>query len=97
MIVNGSAGGLSQGTSGGSAACRQWSSDTADNNHSLAERQEYLLASMRSARANLQSWQFALDEIGLALKQGIISLDTACAELAELGLLRDLPQQERAA
>jgi hypothetical protein len=62
-----------------------------------AGKKEYLLASMRLARANLQSWQLALDEIGLALKQRLITVDEACAELSELGLLRPLPEEMAAA
>jgi hypothetical protein len=38
----------------------------------------------------------AIDEIGLALKQGLITLDEACEELNELGLLRYLPAREAA-
>jgi hypothetical protein len=52
---------------------------------------------MRLARANLQSWLAEIDEIGIALKSGMIPLDVACEELAELGLLRHLPEQKAAA
>ena len=56
-------------------------------------RLEYLLASMRLARANLQTYTLALDEIGVALKGNLISLDTACKELQEMDLLRWLPEK----
>jgi len=56
-------------------------------------RLEYLLASMRLARANLATWTFALDEIGIALKAGMITFDAACDELNDLGLLRWLPEK----
>ena len=60
-------------------------------------RREYLLASMRLARANLTTYMLALDEIGVALRGDIITIEAACEELNEMGLLRWLPEREQSA
>jgi hypothetical protein len=57
---------------------------------------EFLLASMRAAWLNLETWQAELDGVGIALKNGTISLDAACDWLDDIGLLRWLPEGEEA-
>lgn len=55
-------------------------------------QRDFLLASMRVASANLRTWQLELDEIGIALRNDMISDDEAEDWLDEIGLLRWLPE-----
>jgi len=56
---------------------------------------ELLLQSMRSAVLNLRTWQSEIETVGIALRDGKISMDDACAWLDDLGLLHHLPEPER--
>lgn len=56
------------------------------------QKQDYLLASMRVASLNLKSWAAEIDMIGLALRDNVITLETACEDLNDMGVLYWLPQ-----
>lgn len=60
----------------------------------LASKLEFLLASMRVASLNLKSWSSEIDMIGIALKRGLVTVETACDWLDEMGVLRWLPPGE---
>lgn len=49
---------------------------------------DYLLAAMRCARLRLQLLQNELDQIGIAMKTGMVSDENALVWLSEVGLLQ---------
>jgi hypothetical protein len=67
-----------------------------EDNESHDRRKTLLLATMRVAWLNLETWQAELDSIGIALKGGTISLEDACEWLDDIGLLAWLPEREEA-
>lgn len=63
-------------------------------NEGLTSKLEFLLASMRVASLNLKSWSNEIDMIGTALKHGLVTVETACEWLHEMGVLRWLPCEQ---
>jgi hypothetical protein len=57
----------------------------------LASKQDFLLASMRVATLNLKSWTSEIEMIGIALRNNMIDVEEAVAQLDDLGLLHWLP------
>jgi len=55
---------------------------------------KFLLCSMRVASLNFKSWAAEVDAIGIELNGGVISLETACEWLSQMGLLHWLPTTE---
>ena len=54
-------------------------------------QRKFLLASLRTAAANLRTYQLEIDMIGVALRDELMSIETACELLDDAGLLRWLP------
>jgi hypothetical protein len=57
----------------------------------LASRQDFLLASMRVATLNLKSWTSEVEMIGIALRNNMIDVEEAVAQLDDLGVLHWRP------